>query len=147
MFAAADATAPSAGVSWAGLHEGAPAWLGTAREYTERFWHQQQIRDATSHPGLWTAEFVGPVLDTFQWALVPELDGDCVALRIDGVAPRVWSFERGGGDDGWRASKHARDEDPLIPDRAAVAWLTSPRDAPPPAGVPPGIAAARAIIV
>src|SRR5262249_19018189 len=28
--------APAAGVSWAGLHDGAPAWLGRAREYTER---------------------------------------------------------------------------------------------------------------
>jgi len=38
-------------VSWAGP-DPAPMWLDTAREYTERWIHQQQIRDAVNKPGL-----------------------------------------------------------------------------------------------
>jgi uncharacterized protein (TIGR03083 family) len=146
-FDRVDTRTPDAGVSWAGLHDAAPGWLGRAREYTERFLHQQQIRDATGQPGLWTAEYVGALLDTFGWALVPVLpaSSERVALRIDGVAPRVWCFER--GDDGWRRGERDREGDPVILDRAAVAWLTSARGTPPPPGVPAAVGGARAIIV
>jgi hypothetical protein len=38
-------------VSWAGP-EPAPVWLDVAREYTERWHHQQHLRDAAGQPGL-----------------------------------------------------------------------------------------------
>ncbi len=38
-------------VSWVGP-EPAPIWLDLAREYTERWVHQQQMRDAVGKPGL-----------------------------------------------------------------------------------------------
>src|SRR5438034_563059 len=38
-------------VDWAGS-EPAPVWLDLAREYTEWWHHQQQIRDAVGQPGL-----------------------------------------------------------------------------------------------
>ncbi len=38
-------------VSWAGP-DPAPVWLDVAREYAERWLHQQQIRDAVGKPGL-----------------------------------------------------------------------------------------------
>ena len=47
----------------------APVWLDLAREYTERWHHQQHIRDAINKPGLKEAKFLGPVLDTFILAL------------------------------------------------------------------------------
>jgi uncharacterized protein (TIGR03083 family) len=55
-------------VSWAGPDH-TPVWLDTAREYTERWLHQQQIRDAVTKPGLKERAFFHPILDTFVRAL------------------------------------------------------------------------------
>src|SRR6267378_3247889 len=52
------------GVSWAGEEKSAN-WFDTAREFTERWHHQQQIRLAVSKPGIMTREFYYPVLDCF----------------------------------------------------------------------------------
>jgi len=56
----------------------APVWLDLAREYTERWHHQQHIRDAINKPGLKEAKFLGPVLDTFILAL-PRTYKDVIA--------------------------------------------------------------------
>ena len=64
-----DPFAPAAfAVSWAG-DTVSPNWFHIAREYTERWHHQQQIRDAVNRPGIVTDEFYYPVLDTFMMAL------------------------------------------------------------------------------
>ncbi len=55
-------------VSWAG-EEKSPNWFDTARELTERWHHQQQIRLATNRPGIMTRELYYPVLDCFMRAL------------------------------------------------------------------------------
>ena len=55
-------------VSWAG-DETSPNWFDTARELTERWHHQQQIRLATDRPGIMTPELYHPVLDCFMRAL------------------------------------------------------------------------------
>ncbi len=51
-------------VSWAGPGP-APVWLDAARDFTEYWTHQQQIAEATGHPGLTQPDYLGPVLDTF----------------------------------------------------------------------------------
>src|SRR5687768_10098743 len=56
------------GVSWAG-EERSLNWFDTARELTERWHHQQQIRMATSRPGIMTRDLYYPVLDCFMRAL------------------------------------------------------------------------------
>jgi uncharacterized protein (TIGR03083 family) len=64
-----DPLAPSVfAVSWAG-ETTSLNWFHIAREYTERWHHQQQILDATGKTGLMTREFYYPVLDTFMMAL------------------------------------------------------------------------------
>ena len=51
-------------VSWAGdTHS--PNWFDIAREYTEKWLHQQHIRQAVGHPLLDGREWLFPVLDTF----------------------------------------------------------------------------------
>jgi uncharacterized protein (TIGR03083 family) len=55
-------------VSWAGEDKSAN-WFNTARELTERWHHQQQIRLALNRPGIMTPEFYYPVLDCFMRAL------------------------------------------------------------------------------
>jgi uncharacterized protein (TIGR03083 family) len=56
------------GVSWAG-EEKSLNWFDTAREFTERWHHQQQIRLATGKPGIMTRDLYYPVLDCFMRAL------------------------------------------------------------------------------
>jgi uncharacterized protein (TIGR03083 family) len=55
-------------VSWAG-EAASLNWFDTARELTERWHHQQQIRLATNRPGIMTRELYYPVLDCFMRAL------------------------------------------------------------------------------
>jgi uncharacterized protein (TIGR03083 family) len=51
-------------VSWAGEAKSLN-WFDTARELTERWHHQQQIRLATNRPGIMTPELYHPVLECF----------------------------------------------------------------------------------
>lgn len=81
------ARAPFA-VSWAGESESLN-WFDTARELTERWHHQQQIRLATDRPGIMTPRLYAPVLDTFMRAL-PHAYRDTAAsdgTMIDVVVP------------------------------------------------------------
>jgi uncharacterized protein (TIGR03083 family) len=82
-------------VGWAG-HSTSPNWFDIAREYTERWHHQQQIRDAVGHPGIMTREFYAPVLTTFMYAFppayssLPAEDGTTVSVRIKGRSGGQW---------------------------------------------------------
>ena len=67
-FEALDPDAPALGVAWAG-EETSALWFDLARELTERWHHQQQIRLAVGAPPLDEAFYVAPVLDTFLRAL------------------------------------------------------------------------------
>ena len=51
-------------VSWAG-ETTSLNWMHLAREYTEKWHHQQQIREATGRDGIMTREFFFPMIDTF----------------------------------------------------------------------------------
>jgi hypothetical protein len=55
-------------VDWAGEIE-SENWFDIARDYTERWHHQQQIRLAVGKPGIETRELYFPVLDAFMRAL------------------------------------------------------------------------------
>lgn len=74
-------------VAWAG-EETSPNWFDIAREYTEQWHHQQQIRDAVGAPGLTMRPWLHPVLDTFVRGLphrykdVDADDGACVVFYM-----------------------------------------------------------------
>src|SRR5262245_2459550 len=68
FFRTLDPYALGGPVSWVGP-EPAPVWLDLAREYTERWCHQQQIRDAVDRPDLTQPRYLAPVLAAFVWAL------------------------------------------------------------------------------
>jgi hypothetical protein len=55
-------------VSWAG-EKTSQNWFDTARELTERWHHQQQIRFAIGRPGIMTPDLYHPVLDCFMRGL------------------------------------------------------------------------------
>jgi len=97
-------------VHWVGP-EPAPVWLDTAREYTERWLHQQHIRDAVGQPGLKERQWLAPVLETFVHALPQTLrqigspTGTTVQLIITGDAGGNWSAVR--TDQTWILSTEA----------------------------------------
>ncbi|MEM7574712.1 MAG: maleylpyruvate isomerase N-terminal domain-containing protein [Bacteroidota bacterium] len=55
-------------VAWAGEEE-STNWMHIAREYTEKFLHQQQIRDAVDQQGIMTEDFYLPFLEVCMYAL------------------------------------------------------------------------------
>jgi uncharacterized protein (TIGR03083 family) len=87
-------------VTWAG-EETSLNWFDTARELTERWHHQQQIRLATNRPGIMTPELYYPVLDCFMRALpylyrdVDATVGTSLLLEITGESGGRWLLSRG----------------------------------------------------
>jgi uncharacterized protein (TIGR03083 family) len=101
-----DPFAPAAfGVSWAGEDTSAN-WFDVARELTERWHHQQQIREATGRPGIMTPQLYGPVLDCFMRGLphayraVEASPGDTIRFDVVGDCGGSWWLHR--GNSGWR---------------------------------------------
>ncbi|MFA9431198.1 maleylpyruvate isomerase N-terminal domain-containing protein [Egicoccus sp. AB-alg2] len=118
--------APDGTVAWAGAGPH-PNWLDVAREFTERWVHQQQIRAAVARPGLDGPSWLAPVLDTFVHALPPALPprpaGTRVLLHVTGPLMRGWSATAAA--DGWRLAHASIDDageagDPGGADVAAV---------------------------
>ena len=79
------------GVAWAGEEE-SPVWFDVARELTERWHHQQQIRDATGRPPL-NEPYLAPVLATFVRAL-PVTYRDVVAPSGTTIVFNDWTLLR-----------------------------------------------------
>jgi uncharacterized protein (TIGR03083 family) len=100
-FESLDPLAPAPwGVSWAG-EEKSLNWFDTAREFTERWHHQQQIRLAVGKPGLMTRELYHPVLDCFMRALpfhyqvISRDRGSLARFTISGECGGDWYLHRG----------------------------------------------------
>jgi hypothetical protein len=89
-------------VAWAG-EEVSPNWFDIAREYSEKWLHQQQIRDAVGRPGLNRRYHLYPVLDIFMRALpftyrkVKAADGRGLTVFVSGEAGGTWSLHRKDG--------------------------------------------------
>ncbi len=85
------------GVAWAG-QQTSPNWFDIAREFTERWHHQQQIREAVDVPLLTSPDWLHPVLDTFVRGIPRVLrdlkfkNGQTITLEIDGEGGGQWSF-------------------------------------------------------
>ncbi|HEX4168188.1 MAG TPA: maleylpyruvate isomerase family mycothiol-dependent enzyme [Bryobacteraceae bacterium] len=98
-FASLDPLAMTGPVGWAGP-DPAPVWFDLAREFTERWHHQQQIRDAAGRPPLYDPYFLLPVLDTFVRAMPHAFRntrapaGTSVRFEISGEAGGVWFLHR-----------------------------------------------------
>jgi uncharacterized protein (TIGR03083 family) len=102
-FTSLDMTALGMPVDWAGP-EPAPVWLDVAREYTERWVHQQHIRDAVGKPGLKERRWFAPVLDAFVRGLpralrnAPAANGAALRLTIAGDSGGEWIALRHKGN-------------------------------------------------
>jgi uncharacterized protein (TIGR03083 family) len=100
FFHSLDPHAPALfGVAWAG-EEVSDNWFDMGREYTERWLHQQQIREAVGAAGLTGRKWLNPALDIFMRALpftyreVRAEPGTAVELEISGEAGGVWTLVR-----------------------------------------------------
>jgi len=106
LFRATDPFAPAHwAVTWAG-EEQSPHWFDVGRDYTERWLHQQQIRDAVGARPLTGRDWLHPVLDLFMRALpvayrdTPAAEGTSVGVAIEGEAGGRWSVQHEAGR--WR---------------------------------------------
>jgi len=103
FFEGLDPEAPSPfGVAWAG-EEWSLNSFDMAREYTEKWHHQQQIRDAVGKPKMATRRHLWPVLETFlrgaphayRDAIADE--GTGISIVITGEAGGSFSLQREDG--------------------------------------------------
>ncbi len=96
-------------VAWAG-QDISPNWFHIAREYTEKFLHQQQIRDAVNKQGIMTKELYYPFIDTLMYALPPAFrdvtaeNGTTVSLVISSEIGGEWHVIK--TESGWALSKN-----------------------------------------
>jgi uncharacterized protein (TIGR03083 family) len=113
-------------VAWAG-EERSLNWFEMAREYTERWHHQQQIRVAVERPGIMERELYLPVIDTFMRALpfgyrsVEAKEGTVIEFSMHGDAGDVWFLVRHGGK--WElASGHGGQPASKVEFSQQIAW-------------------------
>ncbi|MBL7845020.1 MAG: maleylpyruvate isomerase N-terminal domain-containing protein [Cyclobacteriaceae bacterium] len=112
-------------VSWAGQTE-SPNWFHVAREFTEKWHHQQQIREATGKPGIMTREFFYPVIDTFMQALpytyrnLTAPSGTCISITITSDCGGTWSIVR--AENVWRLDSAKINPETKIKMHANTAW-------------------------
>jgi len=114
------------GVSWAGEEKSAN-WFDIAREFTERWHHQQQIRLVVNRPGIMTRELYFPVLDCFMRALpfryrtVARKSGVTAHFNVVGECGGDWYVVRAG--DKWELAASPAAEpasETVIPQE--IAW-------------------------
>lgn len=125
LFASLDPYVRGVPVNWAGTAP-APVWLDTAREYTERWHHQQHIRDAVGQPGLTERQWLAPVLETFVRALPHTLravdapEGTALRLVVTGEAGGAWRAVRDRG--GWMLADDTGAADATVTMDQDTAW-------------------------
>lgn len=83
-------------VAWAGEEE-SENWFDVAREYTEKWHHQQQIRDAVDRPLLTDRTWLHPLVSTLVRAVPPvyerhagEADTEHLGIAVTGVVDERW---------------------------------------------------------
>jgi hypothetical protein len=84
-------------VSWAGQRR-SENWFHIAREYTEKFIHQQQIREALGRQALFTKKLYYPFIDTFMTALpqtyrdITADKGTVITIKISSPVGGQWNI-------------------------------------------------------
>lgn len=105
-------------VSWTGETKSLN-WIHLAREYTEKWHHQQQIREATGREGIMTREFFYPLIDTFFRGLPHALrysdapEDTIIKVTITSPSGGDWYLKRSAGS--WRFCEPSEPRDPATP--------------------------------
>jgi Mycothiol maleylpyruvate isomerase N-terminal domain len=113
-------------VAWAG-EAASYNWFHIAREYTEKFIHQQQIRDAVNKPGILTKDLFYPFMDTLMYALpytyrnTTAATGTIVQVKVLTAIGGIWSIERTA--DKWiLVSLITKEPAAIVAIEPAIAW-------------------------
>jgi len=114
-------------VGWMG-EERSVNWMHIAREYTEKWHHQQQIREATGREAIMTREFFFPLIDTFLRGLpyamrgVGAAEGATIRITIQTDAGGDWFLAN--NDNGWSLAEKPRSEQyaATVSLPPAIAW-------------------------
>jgi uncharacterized protein (TIGR03083 family) len=104
-------------VAWAG-EEQSLNWFHIAREYTEKWHHQQQIREAVGQQdALMTKELFYPCIATFMKALphayrnINADEGSVISFTISGDAGGTWLLQKDSNS--WQFADHSTHTQPL----------------------------------
>jgi len=88
------------GVSWAG-EEKSKCWFDIAREYTEKWYHQQQIREAVGKPLLSGEKWMYPLINTlvrglpyFYQKVFPDKTNSIVLLVVKDISNGNWILKK-----------------------------------------------------
>lgn len=98
-FESLDPEAPGMPVSWAG-HTESPNWFDLAREYSERWIHQSQVREGVGAPMLYDERLFAPILDTMAFSMPHRMrdqdaaPGAVVRLTVTGPVARAYDIMR-----------------------------------------------------
>lgn len=112
-------------VNWAGEDESLN-WMHIAREYTEKFIHQQQIRDTLGDHTLMSREYFFPYINISMLALpytfrnVEATEGTAVKVIVESEAGGSWNLIRQAGH--WELTQTAVDPNATITIAAPDAW-------------------------
>jgi len=127
-YAALDPFAPAKWpVAWAGESQSLN-WMHIAREYTEKFLHQQQIRHALDDASLLQSELYATFLEVCMFGLPFTLvdrdaqDGTVLHLTVTGPTGSTWAVQR--TNDSWQLEdpvEQAPNAQVTIP--ANIAWI------------------------
>ena len=95
-------------VAWAG-EEKSVNWFHIAREYTEKWHHQQQIREAVDKPGIITPMLFPPFIETLLLGLphtyrnIQAKTGTTIEIGISSESGGNWYLVK--QDQGWKTNK------------------------------------------
>jgi hypothetical protein len=113
-------------VAWAGEAKSAN-WFDIAREYTERWQHQMQIRDVLGAEPIYEVRLYHPVLEAFMRAMPHHFrdlrreDGCLLTVDVVGAAGGRWCLEWRGGAPAL-AKEGGRKPDALVTMDEDTAW-------------------------
>lgn len=136
LWAGHELDEPAEAVSWAGV-DPAPLWLDVARDYTEYWVHQAQVREALGEPILDDPKFLEPVVSTFlralPWTLrhlVPDEGEVTLAIQVSDLSPGDWYLR--ADPDGWRFVAAVGHADTTVTWDANTVWRLGCRMIDPP---------------
>jgi uncharacterized protein (TIGR03083 family) len=113
-------------VAWAG-EQTSKNWFHIAREYTEKWHHQQQIREATDKPGIITEELYYPFIETLLRGLphtyrnVNEPAGTAISIDVGLERPFVRFLVK--NQDSWQIkNEHDGEQRASLTVPPSIAW-------------------------
>jgi hypothetical protein len=88
------------GVSWAGEKK-SKSWFDIAREYTEKWYHQQQIRESVGKPLLSDEKWMSPLINTlvrslpyFYQKVCPDKTNSILLLVVKDISNGKWILKK-----------------------------------------------------